>query len=233
MCTYTGGKARIGKKIFEAIEKYEMEVTGNHEMPYFEPFVGMGGVLQEVAKSHKREMTACDLEKSIPSFWNSIKNGWSPSRITKEEYLSIKKNGVENAEYAFAAFGCSFRGSKWTHFYEECMDSSIKRIKKKQYTHVMRNVNFIDSRSYKDHNPVGMLIYCDPPYSNSCFDNRRTNLIRFDTDEFWETMRKWSRDNVVIISERDAPSDFKSIFSLNRINTFNKTSLVEHLFVLN
>ena len=38
MCTYTGGKARIGKKIFEAIDKYEMEVIGNHKMPYF---VGM------------------------------------------------------------------------------------------------------------------------------------------------------------------------------------------------
>ena len=41
MCTYTGGKARIGKKILEAIDKYEMEVICNHKMPYLEPFVGM------------------------------------------------------------------------------------------------------------------------------------------------------------------------------------------------
>ena len=232
MCTYTGGKARIGKKIFEAIDKYEMEVIGNHKMPYLEPFVGMGGVLQEVAKKHSREMIACDLEKCIPAFWNSIKKGWSPSRITKEKYLSIKKEGIEDAEYAFAAFGCSFRGSKWTYFYENCMNAAIKRIQKKNYTQIMKNVIFLESMSYKDHSPHGMLIYCDPPYFNSSFDYRRNNLNSFDTDEFWEIMRQWSKDNLVIISELEAPSDFKSIFSLDRTNTFNNTRITENLFVL-
>ena len=95
----------------------------------------------------------------------------------------------------------------------------------------MERVNFLDNRSYIDHDPRGILIYCDPPYTNSKFDKRMSNLFGFDTLQFWETMRLWSRDNTVIVSERSAPGDFKSIFSITRSNPFNGNDLVEHLFV--
>ena len=208
-----------------------MEVIGNHDMPYFEPFVGMGGVLQHVAINQSRDILACDLEKCIPEFWNEIKKGWKPSPITKEEYISIKKENKEDAEYAFAAFGCSFRGSKWTYFYNDCMNRAIKRITKKDYVNVMKDVTFLDHKSYIEHDPSGMLIYCDPPYLNSAFDKRRTNLINFDHNLFWDTMRSWSLKNTVIVSERNSPNDFKSIFSLNRPNGFNSDVITEHLFV--
>jgi len=233
MCTYTGGKARIGKKIFQAISEYEKELTGNNDRPYLEPFVGMGGVLQHFAINHSREMVACDYQKCITSFWQEIQQGWIPQKISREEYENIKIADKHDAEYAFAAYGCSFRGSYWTHYYEDVMDLSIKRIIKKDYARVMSSVNFLKNKCYSEHKPHGMLIYCDPPYKESNFDKRRKNLIDFDFDKFWETMREWSKYNIVIISERSAPDDFESFFSLDRFNTFNKKVITEHLFVLN
>lgn len=231
MCTYTGGKARIGKRIFEAISEYERSLTGDNDRPYLEPFVGMGGVLQHFAINHSREMIACDYQKCITSFWQEIQRGWIPSRISSEKYKEIKIADRHDAEYAFAAYGCSFRGSKWTKFYNDFMERAIKRIQKGDYVNVMSDVEFLAHKSYTEHDPHGMLVYCDPPYVGTRFDQRRTNLINFDTCQFWDTMREWSKDNIVIISERYAPEDFKSIFSLERKNTFNDTTLTEHLFV--
>lgn len=233
MCTYTGGKAVIGKRIFGAISQYEVEVHGNNDRPYLEPFVGMGGVLYHFARNHSREMTACDYQKCITSFWQEIQVGWLPSEITRSDYDSIKKMDKHDAEYAFAAYGCSFRGSRWKLYYEDFMNRAIKRIKTKNYEQVMKGVVFLDHRSYVEHEPRGMLIYCDPPYTDSKFDKRMSNLFDFDMPTFWETMREWSKENTVVVSEREAPDDFKSIFTLDRRNPFNGEVLKENLFVCN
>ena len=50
MCAYSGGKARLGRKIYEEISKYETEHFGDNMSSYFEPFVGMGGVLQHFSR---------------------------------------------------------------------------------------------------------------------------------------------------------------------------------------
>ena len=234
MCAYSGGKARLGRKIHEAITKYEFEHLGNNMSTYFEPFVGMGGVLQQFARNnkHKRKIIACDKEKSIISFWRGIQNGWKPSEITRETYIDIKTKKDENhADYAFAAFGCSFMGLKWCQFYNDQMIRSINRIKKQKYETVMTDVIFLDDSTYLEHDPHGMVIYCDPPYDKSWFEKKRDNLMGFDIEKFWSTMRVWSEHNLVFISEIRAPPDFISICSIIRQNTFNNTSLEEHVFV--
>jgi hypothetical protein len=38
----------------------------------------------------------------------------------------------------------------------------------------------------------------------------------FDSDLFWETMRLWSTNNLVIVSELSAPEDFVEIWNLER-----------------
>lgn len=231
MCQYAGGKARIGKQIYEAIRDHEMEVVGSHDTPYFEPFLGMGGVMTHFAKSRSRTCYATDVDECIVSFWRKIQTGWIPDPISREQYTNIKSAGIYDAEYAFAAYGCSFRGSRWTYFYKDCMDRAIRRIRKKNFSEVMKDVQFLDHSSYVSHDPSCMLIYCDPPYKESSFDKRRSNLTDFDTSVFWDRMRSWSEDNVVVVSERTAPKDFVSIFSLTRKNPFNGGEIVEHLFV--
>lgn len=233
MCAYSGGKARLGRQIYESICKHELEHFGDDMSSYFEPFVGMGGVLQHFAKNNKqnRNLFACDKEKSIISFWRGIQNGWKPKEITREVYFEIKKNKKEDADYAFAAFGCSFMGLKWCQFYKDQMIRSINRITKQKYSTVMKNVVFIDDSSYINHEPHGMVIYCDPPYDKSWFETKRDNLMGFNIEQFWSTMRIWSENNMVFISEIRAPSDFVSICSMTRHNTFNNSSITEHVFV--
>lgn len=55
------------------------------------------------------------------------------------------------------------------------------------------------------------LIYCDPPYKNT---TKFTGTPEFDTDEFWEVMRKWSKNNDVYISEYETPNDFECVLEI-------------------
>ena len=44
-----------------------------------------------------------------------------------------------------------------------------------------------------------MLIYCDPPYQHTT----GYSTGGFDHDKFWDTMRKWSKNNYIFISSID------------------------------
>jgi DNA adenine methylase len=65
-----------------------------------------------------------------------------------------------------------------------------------------------------------MLIYCDPPYKST----QGYSTGNFDHALFWDTMRKWSKDNCVFISEESAPSDFKVVWRRTKRRTLDKTN---------
>ena len=239
MTQYAGGKARLGTRIADEIVKYDLSINGVHEAPYFEPFVGMAGVMTKMCEkfksnsTHGRQFFACDNDRSIVSFWRQVQEGWSPPvTMTKEFYLEIKRKKEYDALYAFAAYGCSFKGIKWGGFYKDAYEIGYKRLTKNNFAAMTKDVMFMDPCTYKDHTPVGMVVYCDPPYTSSKFWGKRDNLLNFDTEEFWETMRVWSEDNTVIISERTSPDDFVPIWSYTRMNGITQNSRVEEkLFV--
>ena len=53
--------------------------------------------------------------------------------------------------------------------------------------------------------PSQMLVYCDPPYQHP---TTGYDAEPFDHAAFWQTMREWSKDNAVFVSEYNAPPDF-------------------------
>ena len=56
-----------------------------------------------------------------------------------------------------------------------------------------------------------MIIYCDSPYRGTTQYDK--NIVgEFNHDEFWDIMRKWSKDNTVLISEYSAPEDFEIVW---------------------
>lgn len=233
MCQYAGGKIRIGKKIHDIIREQEFKITGENAMCYFEPFLGMGGVMKHVACTGNRpSIVGCDSEEDIISFWKGLQNGWKPVVINKDQFIEMKKNGEKSDPmYAFTSCGCSFRGIKWVQFCEDGMNRAIKRLQKTDFKNIIKDVVFLDHACYTSHNPSGLLIYCDPPYENSSFKWGASNLLKFDSDLFWETMRSWSKDNIVIISERYAPFDFECIAEFPRTNGITKKTVVEKLFM--
>jgi DNA adenine methylase len=95
----------------------------------------------------------------------------------------------------------------------------------------LKDTEFI-SKDYSKWNPKGYVIYIDPPYKNSVTNYYETE--EFDHDRFWNIMRKWSKNNIVFISEQDAPKDFISILSIpvyKRIG--NSKTCSENLYIYN
>ena len=97
----------------------------------------------------------------------------------------------------------------------------------------MSNIDFRNC-DYKDLNPNDMIIYCDPPYRGTTQYDK--NIVgEFDHDEFWDTMRKWSKNNTVLISEYDAPQDFEIVWQKDvkldiRNKNNEKQERIENLF---
>ena len=92
-------------------------------------------------------------------------------------------------------------------------------------------VNF-QSCDYRAYSPTGSIIYCDPPYLNTA--GYSIVDYKFDHIEFWNIMRDWSKNNMVIISEQQAPDDFPCIAEfasrLNMTKTKTRPARVERLF---
>ena len=63
---------------------------------------------------------------------------------------------------------------------------------------------------YNNINCEKALIYCDPPYK----DTKQYGTSKgFNHDEFWQWVRDMSKNNIVVVSEQQAPEDFKCIWS--------------------
>lgn len=202
---YLGGKSKIRKQVSVFLESVRKP-----GQTYFEPFVDGAWVLQEM--SGKR--IASDGCYPLIAMYKALQNGWiPPETLLEEEYQALKKDADPyNFMRAFAGFGCSF-GGKWFDGYarsgernycENAKNSLLKQLPK------ISDVQFIDGL-FHDHKPEGMLVYCDPPYQDTTGYGAFSG---FDHELFWETMRKWSVNNTVVVSEYNAPEDFHCVLEI-------------------
>jgi DNA adenine methylase len=228
MPAYQGGKARLGKRIYNVIKKYD------NGQPYFEPFIGMGGVMINFAnEDSQRELIACDYNKDLILFWRAIQDGWQPpSECSREEYNRLKNSSSSSSALRcfigiFASYSASwfngYRLTKGNRYLEEATRGLAKMTS-------IYKVKFIESASYDSFSPKGQLIYCDPPYRGNKLNSKYFH--NFDHDHFWQTMREWSKDNTVLISEASAPNDFECIWeSHSNCNTrYSNKKYIEKLF---
>ena len=77
------------------------------------------------------------------------------------------------------------------------------------------------------------MIYCDPPYQGT---KQYANATQFDYEKFWQWCRDMSKNNIVIISEQNAPDDFTCIWQQEvsrSIKATDKSKSVEKLFIYN
>lgn len=81
--------------------------------------------------------------------------------------------------------------------------------------------------------PQGAVVYCDPPYKGTDGYNCRKDSVKFNHDEFWHWVRE--QNELVIVSEYNAPEDFVSVAEKDRRSAFSKTNnnlrVLEKLFV--
>ena len=204
---YFGGKARLSKYIVSFLES----VRKDHQM-YVEPFVGGANIISKMSGDRR----AYDYNYYLIEMYNAVQHGYDlPDEISEETYKQIKENKDENPPLTrFVGFGCSFAG-KWFGGYARghggrkgYADTSKRSLLKKMKT--LYDVPFIYA-DYKTLDFENCLIYCDPSYAGT---TKFTGTPDFDTDEFWEIMRQWSRNNDVYISEYNAPDDFECVLEM-------------------
>ena len=214
--SYQGGKQKIGKQIYSVLIDIEnLYNTSGKKLDYLEPFVGFCGVIKHFENDSDRNVYACDINQDIIDMWRSIvTETFIPDGICSKEKWKELETLHSTPEKTLYGHVCSFGGLYFNYYltnrdYAAQGARSVLRIKPK-----ISNVIFLDALSYEQHTPNNMLIYCDPPYINNQLSNKL--FQKFDHNIFWNTMRKWSKNNIVIISEKEAPEDFKCIWSLER-----------------
>ena len=224
MCQYFGGKIRLGREISRVICESEISIQGDLNSIYFEPFLGMGGVFKHVAENKERICIGCDLHVDLMMMWKSVQRGWIPPRDVSYDMHQKMKFEKCSALRGFVGFGSSYMG----RFFSGYTDTSIKsynRLRSVSDIIMSKNVILLDDMDYLCHDPFGLTIYCDPPYMESIRSNTLVKGFNgFDNEVFWDTMRIWSKDNLVFISETSCPSDFTEIWRKDVGRNFYKTS---------
>jgi len=227
---YLGGKSRIADDISTIINTYSKDKV------FVSLFCGSCAVESKVIAKKK---ICNDSHEYLIALLTAVQKGYEPpDEITKEDYYRIKENKDENkALTGFVGFGCSF-GGKWfggyaknnkgTNYAKQSKNSLLKKMK------TLKDNTYFTNLDYKQVEiPLDSVVYCDPPYANTTgYSNSNT----FNHQEFWDYMRLLSQNNLVFISEINAPEDFIPIWKKNfkRVLDVNKNNIfdsVETLFV--
>ena len=266
MTLYQGGKKRIGKRIHDVLLKVDEDATilrssatyraTRSVKAYFEPFVGMGSVLKYFGEDGNRDLFASDKNIDLIIMWKAIQNGWLPPlKVSKSEYEELKLSKKHSADRAFIGTVASW-GGIWFHAYRLHLQKNGKDFMREGYNGIINTKQYMDkvtflqpddyensyfelvnkmkSKGIDTEVGFGLLIYCDPPYKGNNLNNYL--FTTFDHNKFWNNMREWSKNNIVIISESDkalAPTDFKKIWSTqsSSSNKYTNKKYIDCLYV--
>ena len=202
---YFGGKARIAKEIARILNIYVKPQT-----LYLEPFCGGLNVTQYINPAANR--VAMDFNSDLIQLYKAIQQGYElPENITEERYYELKAQPFFTAEKAFAGFACSFSGKYFGGFARNNQGRNYAKDGKNSLLRKFKNLNgvtFQHQNFLTLSNVKGAVIYCDPPYAGTT--GYKTGA--FDSAAFWRKCRDLSADNLIFISEYEAPEDFIEVW---------------------
>ena len=234
---YMGSKQRLSKDISPIINnfinKYNIET-------YIEPFVGGANMIEHIKCKNK---IGSDNNEYLIDMWNVLQDGWRPPEtMTKEMYDDIKNNKDEYGKSLVAIAGfCATYNAKWFGGYAGIVKTKIGTLRN-YYDEAIRNiirqtlnimdVEFIneDYTYFTDYK--NCLIYCDPPYQGT---TKYGSSKDFDYEKFWNWIRGMSKNNIVLVSEYNAPDDFINVYEKKVTTTLDKNSRkedIEKLFMI-
>lgn len=223
---YMGSKARISKDIAPIINNLIKE---NNIKNYIEPFVGGCNMIEHIVCENK---IASDNNDYLISMWRDLQKGWNPpNEMTKELYIDIRDNKDKYSKSLVAIAGfCATYNAKWFGGYAGIVKTKIGTYRN-YYNEAIRNINkqvhkindvefrYCDYTQYS--NIRNSLIYCDIPYQGT---TQYGTSKDFDYDKFWDWVRDMSKDNIVLVSEYNAPNDFECIYEKTLTTTLDKNS---------
>lgn len=236
---YVGGKQKQAKYIVPIIQDY---INKSGYKTYVEPFVGGANV---ICKIKAEERIAFDVNKYLIAFFQAIAEGelsvFHLPFLSKEVYQDIRANPERYRDsfvgYAGSMFGYSgkFFGSYVPEkYYHERMRNLIKQCypdgyDRKSLYNALSPIKFGVS-SYERLNAERCVIYCDPPYNNTY-----NYGLKFDSAKFWNWVRDMSKKNIVLVSEQEAPDDFRILWEKEYQRTLgnaNRKTVTERLYIM-
>lgn len=237
-----GSKSRIAKSIVPIIQEY---IDNNEIANYIEPFCGGANVIDKIRCKNR---IASDINPYLIALLKRVQDKENLyDEVPKELYDKVRTsfNNRDNAyadwEYGNIGFLASYNRRFFDGGYAKSGYEKLKNGNQRYRDYYKESKDNILSQNleeivfmtcdYRSLNPTEAVIYCDPPYENQ---KQYANSLHFDYDEFWEYMRLWSKNNIIIVSELNAPEDFKCIWesSVSRsIKATDKSRSIEKLFI--
>lgn len=245
---YMGSKSRIAKHIVPIIQRY---IDENNITRYVEPFVGGANIIDKI---QCKEKYGFDKNKYLIALLQRVQSGESLyEEVSKELYDKARtafNNGdaseFEDWEIGNIGFIASFNGRWFDGGYAKTGYEKTKNgLRLRNYYQEAKNNIIIQAPNlvgikfeccdYKEmgglSNYARMVIYCDPPYKGT---KQYANATEFDYEKFWQWCKKMSENNIVIVSEQNAPKDFECIWSQEvsrSIKATEKSKATEKLFI--
>jgi len=223
---YFGGKGTIADEICMMINQWM-----DKGQMFIEPFVGSAWIVRDVKRQRR---FASDTNPYLIAMYQALQEGWiPPTHFNQSEYDALKAN-KEEADPALVGFigaFCSFGGMWFAGLAKDSKKANYIKAAAKGCLKLVPSIRDVEFRcmSYTDWNPAGAFIYCDPPYADTGQEYFSTS---FDSEKFWETVRRWSKDNTVISSEYKAPEDFKIVAQYRVRMKLNSEFRTEKVFSL-
>lgn len=242
---YMGSKSRIAKDIVPIIQNI---IENNKIIKYIEPFCGGCNIIDKISYDNK---VASDNHKYLIAMLNNLNEATElPTFITKEHYSDVRScfnaGGIVYPDWYIGAVGflASYNGRFFDggyaglvktkadttrNYYDEAKRNLMEQIPN------LNNIKF-ECCDYSNYNPdeyTNCLFYCDPPYKGTKQYGTSKN---FDYDKFWSWAETMSENNIVLVSEHDAPDNWKCIWeqSIKRtIDNTKRVDAVERLFIIN
>lgn len=235
-----GSKDGIASSILPFIHSY---MVINNIDTYIEPFMGGCNMIDKVQASNRY---AYDKNRYLVALFKHLQDGGElPEDVSREQYADCKAHyKVDDGYYPdwylaavgfLAGFNGRFydggyanpgwEGNQYRDYYQEAKRNILEQMK------FLRDVHFA-SGDYKDLKPKGALIYMDPPYAGT--KGYLTITKEFNHKEFWDIVREWSKDNIVLVSEENAPDDFDALWEQEVCRTLRateKNKATEKLFI--
>ena len=213
-----GSKSRICNEIVPIINK---TINDCNIETYIEPFAGRCNVIDKI---NCKKKIASDNHKYLIAMFNNLdKLQYLPDFVTKEHYSQVRNcfnkqnNTFEDWYIGAIGFLASYNGRFFDggyagivhtkcgtvrNYYDEAkrnLTEQILRLKDIEFKHC----DYTECSNYKN-----CLFYLDPPYRGV---KQYGSSKHFKHDEFWEWCKHVSKNNIVLISEHEAPSEFKCI----------------------
>lgn len=236
---YMGSKARVAKYIVPIIQDY---IDRNRIRTYFEPFAGGCNIIDKVKAG--RRIASDKNEYLIALFRHLQAGGELPQSISREEYDRVRSSISKLPAWYVGAVGflASYNGRFFDGGYAGSVNTKggLRDYSREGISNIMKQlkeggITGIEFRtgSYEIYTPKNCLIYCDPPYIGT----KEYGCSRqFDYIKFWKVMKKWSLNNIVLISEMEAPDGVTTVWEKEvsrSIKAAKHIRAVEKLFIYN